>query len=174
MMSKRLLYLAVIVASAALIIGYILREIWVGAALVSVVGLIWIIGLLYHWGWISSTFFLVYAVLNSFVLLIQSPSYLEVISITATLVAWDLSYFIGRLEKARTPELARVLEINHLRRLLIITGVGLLLMGAAILLRIQLSFAIALLLGGAGLLALIQVVSRLGHHVEKPRTGQPK
>jgi hypothetical protein len=108
-------------------------------------------------------------VLNSFVLLIQAPSYLEVISITAALLAWDLSYFIGRLEKARTPELARILEVNHLRRLLIITGVGLLLMGAAILLRIRLSFAIALLLGGAGLLALIQVVSRLGHHVEKPR-----
>ena len=160
--------------SAALIIGYALREIWVGAALVSVVGLIWIIGLLFHWGWISSTLFLVYAVLNSFVLLIQAPSYLEVISITAALVAWDLSYFIGRLEKARTPELARVLEINHLRRLLIITGVGLLLMGAAILLHIRLSFAIALLLGGAGLLALIQVVSRLGHHVEKPRPGQLK
>jgi hypothetical protein len=174
MTSKRLLYLAVIAASAALVFAYALREIWLGAALVGTVGLIWIIGLLLHWGWISSTLFLVFAVLNSILLLIQAPSYLEVISITAVLVAWDLSYFIGRLEKTRTPELARGLEINHLRRLLVIAGAGLLLMSAAILLDIQLSFAIALLLGGVGLLALIQVVSRLGYHVEKPRPGQPK
>lgn len=174
MMSRRLLYLAVIIATAALVAGYALREIWIGSAMVLVVGLIWIIGLLLHWSWISSMLFLVYAVLNSFVFLIQAPSYLEVISITATLVTWDLSYFIGRLEKARTSELARVLEINHLRRLMIIAGTGLLLMGAPILLHIQLNFAIALLLGGTGLLTLIQVVSRLGYHQEIPKVKQIK
>ena len=103
MMSRRLLYLAVIIASAALIAGYALRGIWIGSAFVLVLGLIWIIGLLLRWGWISSMLFLVYAVLNSFVFLIQAPSYLEVISITAALVAWDLSYFIGRLKKHAPP-----------------------------------------------------------------------
>ena len=47
-------------------------------------------------------------------------------------------------------------------------------MGGAILLHIRLPFAIALLLGGAGLLALIQVVSRLGYHQEIPKVKSIK
>lgn len=174
MTSRRLLYIAVIIATAAMIAGFALRGFWIGSAVVLVLGIIWILGLFLRWGWISSIYFLIYALLNTFIFLILAPSYLEVIAITATLIAWDLAYFIGRLEKARTPELAHTLEMNHLRRLLLIAGSGLLIMGAAILVRIQLSFAVALLLGGTALLALLQVVSRLGHHVERPKPGQIK
>ena len=174
MMSRRLLYIAVIIATAALAAGYALRGFWIGSAIMLAIGLLWILGVRLRWGWISSLLFMVYATLNAFVFLILAPMYLEVISITATLIAWDLAYFIGRLDKARTPELAHALENYHLRRLLIIVGAGLLLMGAAIFVHIQLSFAVSFLLGGIALLALVQVVSRLGHHVEKPRPGQVK
>ncbi len=173
MIARRLQYLALLIACGALIAGYALRGIWPGCVLVGAIGLIWVLGLVLRWQWISSTMFLVLSILSGLVLLVNAPSYLEVIAITAALIAWDLSYFIGRLEKARTAEIARMLEANHLRRLALITVAGLVLMGAAILLRIQLGFAGAFILGGLALAALLQVVARLGYQRERPRPGQP-
>lgn len=86
---------------------------------------------------------------------------LMLFSISTSLAAWDLSRFSPQLEKIRPPEAAVRLEKLHLKRLAMTLGIGLAIGIAAILIRIQLHFVLALILGLLAFIGLSYVVRSL-------------
>lgn len=86
------------------------------------------------------------------------PSGWMLLGLVAALSAWDLAHFAHLLDGAEGVEQRRLLERRHLRRLLIVDGLGLLLGGAALTVQIQLGFGLVLLLGLLALLGLSRAV----------------
>jgi len=84
------------------------------------------------------------------------------IALILALAGWDLDLFSKRLEK-----FARVegdLELNHLKRLAVISAAALLLVALALIARLKLSFGIALaisLVSLASLIVILRLASKL-------------
>ena len=82
---------------------------------------------------------------------------------SAALAAWDLDYFAQRLRSVEYTTRAHDLERRHLRRLLVVEGLGLLLGAVALGVKVRFSFATACLLGLVAVLGLSQAVGFLRH-----------
>jgi len=173
MIAIRLTFGACILSAAGLAAGFALRGFVPGSLVVAILGLVWLLAVVRRWSGVSSGMFVVFGILGAILVQIQSPPYLEIIAIGAALVAWDLDHFQTRLGRIRSPEMARSVEAHHLTRLAAIVGAGMLVAAAALLIHIQLSFAVALLAGGIALLALGQVVTRLAWRPGRPRDRRP-
>lgn len=85
------------------------------------------------------------------------------ISIIANLSAWDLHSFARQLKNVDVVEQARVLSQGHLRRLLIVDGLGLATAGLALTLQLRLGFGLALVLAVVALVAVSRVIHSLRH-----------
>ncbi len=168
MTTRRLVYAACTLAFLGLALGFALRQFYLGSAVIVALGFIWLLAIRRRWGWISPTFFLIFGVFNAILILILAPPYLEIISLSATLITWDLDHFITRLERIRSAEMARSVENAHLLRLFASVGVGILFAAAAMLIHIQLSFAMAFLAGLFALIAMNMAISRLAPPQIKP------
>jgi hypothetical protein len=81
-------------------------------------------------------------------------------SIVAVLVAWDLRYFVGRLQQTRLEDAARLQRV-HLQRLLTVAGLGLFLAAIALNLQFELNLGWGIFLGALVIVGLSQVVSRV-------------
>jgi hypothetical protein len=68
-------------------------------------------------------------------------------SMVFLLAAWDLGEFMSHLESFEVDQVSPLLINLHLKRLVVVSGVGLLLGGAALVIQIRLGFETALLLG---------------------------
>lgn len=79
--------------------------------------------------------------------------------VVLALAAWDLGRFTARLQGPADE--TRELEHRHLRRLLVVSGLGLGLAWLALSMRLQLGFAVALGLGFLAVLGLSQVIRAL-------------
>jgi hypothetical protein len=167
-MTRALLFSALVASTVPLAAGYLLRGLVPGAALVLLLGLFWLVGIVRRWAWVSPTLFLLLGIFNALVFLIQAHAFLVLISLPATLAAWDLNHFLTRLEMAKSPDLRRAMENNHLPRLGLILLAGILPAGAAMLSHIQLAFVLAFVLGGIAVLALNQVIHRLVNREPSP------
>jgi len=163
MITQRLAYTSCVLAAAALALSFFLRGFIPGSAVMIAVGMLWLLGLRRRWGWVSGNMFLLFGVINAILLLIQAPPILEVISLSASLITWDLDHFQVRLDRIRSVEMARGVEKGHIAHLAAGVAAGILAAAAALLIHIQLSFAIALIAGAAALLFLSQAVSRLSN-----------
>jgi MFS family permease len=173
MITQRLAYAGCILSAAALAMGFYIRGFVAGSVLMIALGFLWLLGIRRRWGWVSSNIFLLIGIINAILLLIQSPPYLEVVSLSSGLIAWDLDHYQTRLERIRGKEMARSVEKGHVTHLTVSVGLGLLAAAAAVFIHVQLSFAMAMLTGGAALLLLIQVVNRLSYRRKRlDRPGQ--
>ncbi|MBN1873407.1 MAG: hypothetical protein JXA33_04185 [Anaerolineae bacterium] len=79
----------------------------------------------------------------------------------AALTAWDLDHFIQRLRDAPNIEHAQVLEQQHLRRICIVNGIGGVLAGVALIIRLHLHFGVMFLLGLIAIAALTRALTFL-------------
>lgn len=88
------------------------------------------------------------------------------LGMVAALAAWDLDAFRGRMAGFSHIENERRLIRAHLRRLGAVSGIGLLLGAAALFMRVQLSFGLALIIAFLAVLGAAFVLHQLGRQGE--------
>jgi hypothetical protein len=138
--------------------GYMLNGSWAGASASLALGAFWLAGLWRGWQGTDALGLLgLVAIAGAGVWLGLAPA-LMLAGVVAALAGWDLDRFAQRLRRAEHVvgeiELARA----HLRRLLVVAGIGLGLGGVTLVLQMALSFGWALLLGMLAILGLSRAI----------------
>jgi hypothetical protein len=160
-MTARLVSLSVGLATCALALGYALGGYWTWAPFIVALGPLWLLGLWRDWGWMASLGLVLFigAAVGGFYLDLTAGWML--LGAVAALVAWDLHSFRQRLRSVGRVGGARELERRHLWRLLVVSGLGLLLAGTALGIKVKFSFAVACLLGLLAALGLNRTIGFL-------------
>ena len=83
---------------------------------------------------------------------------LMLVSLAATIAAWDLDHFSHRIRTVQRVEEVNSLEKIHLVRLGTVLGAGTLLGAAALLVRVQFSFGVAFALGVVAIFGLSRAI----------------
>jgi len=160
-MISKLLPTSTILAAAALAAGYGLDDAWIGMLLILAMGVLWLLGQRRRWGWAASVALIFFVGAAAIGLWIGLGAGWMLAGVVAALSAWDLDHLTQRLRSADRVEDARALERRHLRRLLIVDGLGLLLGVAALNVRVRAGFGAVLLLGLLAILGISRAVSFL-------------
>lgn len=145
---------SIVLAASALILAYALGALWLPAAAILLLGAAWIVGQQLSWrggAWPMMGLFVVVAAAGAW---LELNPILLVVGLIAALSAWDLDGFARQLRRVDAVEQEQGLQRRHLRRLLLVDGLGLLLAVLALNLEIDLSFGVALILGLIALLGL--------------------
>ncbi|HWQ12367.1 MAG TPA: hypothetical protein VNL77_06180 [Roseiflexaceae bacterium] len=140
---------------------YALAGRWVGAFVCLVVGIGWLGGARRGLGWPAAAGFLLLVGAAALGALSGLPPGWGLAGVVAALAAWDLSGFQQRLAAAGRVVDEPALWRAHLRLLAAVAGLGLALGTAALLVRTELSFGWALLLGLIAAIALARAVASL-------------
>jgi hypothetical protein len=168
-------YISLGIAVAAWGVGYGLLQLWLWMIVPVIVGLVWLFGwfrdratLRNHSSGrnirsVASLGLVLFVFGNSLGVLYGSPAVLNLVSLLAALIAWDLDYFSQRLGKDQTSPANRELEQNHLLRLLMVCVATLLIGGLALLIHFKLGLGLAILFA---LLAAVGL-NRMIHHLRK-------
>ena len=166
-MIQKLFLLCVGIATIALVLPYALAGHWLFALIIALGGLFWWYGWSHKLPGISTLYLLgvtAFCVLGVWINLV--PFYF-LASLLAALTAWDLDRFDQRLNKVDRVELKQVVVRKHLIRLLFVVVLGLLVGGAALLLRFNLTFGWVLILGLVTVLGLSQVYNLFKREINK-------
>jgi len=155
-------------ATAVLALGYGLGGLGAGVPLVVALGILWLIGQSGGRGWASSLGLGLYAGVAAIGLLLDLAAGWMLLGLAGALTAWDLDGFLHRLRSVKRMDapIRRDLEYRHLRRLLVVDGLGLLLAAVALGIRLKLAFGTVLLvvlLAILGLSRAIGFLSRESH-----------
>ena len=152
---------SVLVATVGLAVAFLIGGLWVPAALVVLGGGLWVGAQRVCVPWIN------WAMMGSFTaaaaggaLLGLGPHFL-LVGLTGAVSAWDLEHFRRQLGDVNVVERRAVLSRRHLARVLLADVISLIAASAALRLRIELSFAVAVLLGLMALIGLSRVMTLL-------------
>ncbi len=157
-MTARLMLISTTLAASALTLGYALNGLWGGALLILALGILWLMGQRYGWGWMASVALVVFMGAAAIGLQLRWGVGWALLGMMAALSAWDLDHFAQRLARAGQAGQARELERQHLRRLLLVDGLGLLLAAIALGLQVKLDFGLACILGLLAIVGLSQAI----------------
>jgi hypothetical protein len=157
-MTARLALISTILAAFTFGLGYALNGLWGGAVLALAIGLLWLVGQRYGKGWVASVALIVFAGMAGVGLQLRWGTGWALFGMVAALSAWDLGHFAQRLRFAGQVEDVCGLERQHLRRLLIVDGLGLLFASIALVIRVELGFGLALALGLLAVVGLSQAL----------------
>jgi hypothetical protein len=146
--------ISTILATLGLALGYAAGQLWAGAALIVVLGVFWLLGRRGGRGWVASMGMTCFVGAAALGIWWQLPASAMLAGAVAALAAWDLDDFVQRMQGTDHVVDEDGMARSHLRRLLIVGGVGLLLGGVALGIQIELSFGWALLLGASAILGL--------------------
>jgi hypothetical protein len=154
----------------ALALGYARSGLWAWTSLIVALGGLWLLGQWRGWGWMASVGLVFFVVAAAAGLWLNLATGWMLLGVVAALATWDLDHFVQRLRSVggdETPaEQWRELEQRHLRRLLIVDGLGLLLALVALEIKVKLSFGIAFSLGLLAVLGLSRVIGFLRRESE--------
>lgn len=158
--TKRLFYLGLGGATAALSAGYGLLGAWQWLPLILITSGAWL------WGrprrkWASSVGFFLHVVLAAGGVIGGAASSWMLVAVVGALFAWDLDDWIWRQQSIGLDRVPPILKRQHLSRLLAVTGIGLCLAFIPLLISLRLSFGMVLLMGLLAALGLRQVVAFL-------------
>jgi hypothetical protein len=149
------------VGTAGLIVGEAWSGWWFGALLWLACGGLWAYGQWRAWANLAPLGFVIYTLGAVLGLWLRQPPLLLLLVVTAALSAWDLDHFARHISNAGRVEQAEKIELQHLRRLLVIDGIALLLAGGALLVRAHFRFSVIFWLGLLAFLGLSQVLKFL-------------
>jgi hypothetical protein len=141
--------------------GYFFSDLPLVAVVCLIFGLIWLLSQWVRLDWAATLGMLVFACLAGLGVWIGLSPILLSISFLGSMLAWDLSDFSRRLRRATPGDDLGTLEKQHLLRLGALGGLSLVLMLAALLVHLQLSFGWLFLIALVAILGLLQLVKRL-------------
>ena len=131
---------SIILACGAQLLAYGLAGFWVWSPVFILAGGAWLLAIRRDLEGLSTVMFLGFLIAAVFGCLIQLSLVLLIFSVVEALTAWDLDYFTRRLELVRDGEVAKKMEKQHIRRVLFLTGLGLMLTDLAMVFRTGFNF----------------------------------
>jgi len=155
------LFVSIVLATFALVLGYALHGLWAGVLFIVALGAFWLLAQRRGWDWIASVELVIFVGTAVVGLGLTSRAGWMLLGVVAALAAWDLDHFAQRMKKGGHIEGAQALERRHLLRLLVVSGLGLLLAAVALEIKITLQMGTALLLGVLAILCLSRAVGFL-------------
>jgi len=162
-MLGKMLLISIALATSALVLGYAASGVWIGALLLLAWGLLWLLSRRRGWSWGGSLALALSVAAAVVGVRLEVGSGWMLLGVAAALSAWDVDHFERRLEGAGRVEDARALKRRHLRRLLIVDGLGLLVGAVALSVRTGFGFGPSLLLGLLAILGLSRAIGFLRH-----------
>lgn len=154
-------YLSLSIAVVAWGTSYALLLGWLWISLPIITGLIWLLGWLRNNRSVASPLLTLFAIGNAFGALNGGPVFLSLASLMAALAAWDLYYFNQRLGKQKGSESTRLLERNHILRVLVVCAITCLIASLATVVHLRLSLALAIALAVAATFGLNRMIKNL-------------
>lgn len=151
--------ISAMLATITLVAAYALTALWIPAGLILLLSLPWVIGWRTRVTWMAPFTTGMYVTAAAVGGWLDLNPWLLVIGFTAALSAWDLDAFARQLEDVDAVEEERVLKGRHLRRLLVVDGLGLLSAAVALAVRVNLSFTLALALALIVLVGVSRAIS---------------
>lgn len=160
-MTARLLPITTALATCALALGYGLGGLWAGALLILGLGSLWLLGQSRGWSSMASVALVLFVGAGAAGLWLGLAGGWMLPGVVAALSAWDLDHFAQRLRSAGRVDRVRELERRHIRRLLIVDGLGLVLAVAALGIKVRFGFGVAFFLGLLAALSLSLVIGSM-------------
>jgi hypothetical protein len=157
-MSQRLVLPCIGLATAALGAGFVGAGVGVGALLLVVLLLPWLLGRWPRLAWMPSLGLVLHVAAAAAGLWLGGGTGWMLLAVITALVAWDLDGFSQRLKRAESVRGQNELERRHLVRLLAVALVGALLAALALGLRVQLAFGAVLVLGLLAIFGLSRAI----------------
>ena len=153
--------ICILAGMTPLIAGYYRSNLVMVAIGCFLIGLLWLLSKGSRWTWVAPTGLIVFIAAAGMGMWIGFSPVLMAISVLGSLAASDLAYFSHRLRSAAPEDDLRSLEKNHLVRLAGLVAIGLVLILAALFIRLQISFGWMFLLALAAVLGMLELVKRL-------------
>ena len=145
-------------ATLTLALGSASQSFWAGVGAAGAIGLLWLAGDWRGWDWVAEPCLAGWVGLAAFGAWWGVISGWMLLGVVAALAAWDLSHFAARLRDAGALTPPAELTRAHLRRLAIVAGVGLLLGGIALGIRVELTFGWAILAAALAIIGLSRLL----------------
>jgi hypothetical protein len=131
------------------------------AVVIIISGLLPILGLKYNWNWSGFVFLLLFMIMVVSCVFLKISAERLLFCVIAILVQWDLFRFMSRLNHVDRVEKVAELEQGHLKRLMIIAGLGLVLGGIVLNVNLTIRFGWMLFLGIALIIGLGRFIERM-------------
>ena len=153
------LIVSIVAATAGISAAFMVGSLWIPAAAIVLLGIVWAGARRARGDWIAWTMMGLFTVVAAAGAWLELRPVFLVIGLTAAVSAWDLDHFRRQLDGADLVERRTVLSQRHLRRLALVDAISIIAAAAALNVRVELSFAVAVLLGLVALIALSRTVS---------------
>ncbi len=155
---ERLAYAGVGVAALSFGLGSGIGARWALVFISVGLALLWLLGQRYQRLFVGYLAMLGFVAAAMAAVLVGAPTFWLLLSIVATLVAWDLDRFRQRLRSAERVVDEDTMVRAHLRRLGVVAGVGLVCGGVALSFELTLAFGWVLVLAVLALLGLSRAI----------------
>jgi hypothetical protein len=159
--TTKLLLLSIGLASGTLTLGYALTRLWVWTGLSIIIGLLWFLESRQYRDWSASFFLIGWIGMAAGGIRMGAGAGWMLVSLVAGLTAWDLHHFVYRLRLIQEREMLKRLEYAHLRRLLIVDGLGIVFAGLTLTIHLTVNFGITLVLAALAIVCLSQFLNFL-------------
>jgi hypothetical protein len=160
-MISRALNVGILTTAGALAAAYGLSGFWVPAIAILLMGVLWIGSQRTRWTWLGWLMMALFSAAAAAGALLGLRPTLLVVGLVGALSAWDLDGLASQLERVDAVERECVLKRRHLRRLLVVDGVGVVCAILALTIRVTVSFGVALMLGLIAILGLSRAIGFL-------------
>jgi multisubunit Na+/H+ antiporter MnhF subunit len=160
-LTRAIFYTSLTLGIAAQVVDYALRKWWIPLIPGIIIGLVWGLAAWKNRRGLNTLLFLCMVAWNALGFSGNENPLLPIISGTFLIAAWNAFDFLSRLRQYSVKAGNPTLERQYALRLVMISVVALSFGGAAILIRLQLRFELALLLVILGFIGLSQLVRYL-------------
>jgi len=141
-----------------MVLSYAINQFWIASFLITILGILWLVGYLKGWKWQASVMFTLFIGASAIGLWLNLSQWLILLSMVGTISAWDLDHFTQRMRYAELVVERPNLEKYHIKRLFVVNFFGLFLSVIALNVEVKLGFGTILLLGMIAVLGLNQVI----------------
>jgi hypothetical protein len=159
----RVFWAHILVAIAALAIGYALAQLLVFSLVIVFLGAAWYLAQQRHGSGLEALLLYLFVIAGAAGFWLGIPGWLALVAVVAVLGAWDLDHFLQRLNAVSRVEFDSGLGREHLRRLVLVEGLGFFAGLLALTTHMNISFwweALLVLLAFIGIRQLIMYVRK--------------
>ena len=164
---QRIFWAHLLTAVAVLAIGYAWKGVILASLVIVLFGGLWYASQRHGRPGIEGLVFTLFVLTAAAGLYLSIPGWLLMLVVAASLGAWDLDHFLQRLSSVDRVAFETGLGRQHIRRLMMVEGIGYLAGLTAITIRLQISFGWVALLIFLVVIGISQVVQFVKKQSEK-------
>ena len=157
-MIRKLQPICIGLSTFLIVLSYAINQFWIASFLITILGILWMVGYLKGWKWQASVMFTLFIGASAIGLWLNLSQWLILLSVVGAISAWDLDHFTQRMRYAGLVVKRPNLEKYHIKRLFVVNFFGLFLSVIALNVEVKLGFGTILLLGMIAVLGLNQVI----------------